>query len=52
MFEDIPNWGWALLVAQGITMYWVDRVGKAGDHNYMRIMKQLRPDAFREEDKS
>ncbi len=48
MLEDIPNWAWVLLVAQGITLYWVEWVGKATDKNYERIMRQLRPDVYQE----
>ena len=52
MFDNIPEWAWMMIIMQGLALYWIERVGKAGDQNYRRIMKQLRPDAFRDEDES
>ena len=48
MLENIPTWAWIMLLMQGFTLVTVFRVGKALDSNYERIMRQLRPDVFRE----
>ena len=49
MFDGIPNWGWAILIAQMITLYNVTRLEKRMHSQYTFIMKQLRPDAFKNE---
>ena len=44
MFDDIPNWAWAIIAMQGWTLYLLFRVGKWADLNYVRIMRQLGAD--------
>lgn len=48
MLDDIPTWAWIIILMQGWTLVTVFRVWKTLDSNYERIMRQLRPDVYRE----
>ena len=50
MFEDIPDWGWMVILLQVIIIYNMTRIEKGIQSRYTFIMKELRLGAFREEE--